>query len=70
MAAFTLAEAQEKLDEVSAAYSEALQSQELTVGNRRVRRPDIKILREDIEYWSSQVTKLSRGGIRLTGGTL
>jgi hypothetical protein len=70
MAAFTLAEAQAKLDEVSTAYSAALQSQELTVGNRRVRRPDLKFLRADMEYWGSQVTKLSRGGIRLTGGTL
>lgn len=44
-------------------------NQSYDVDGREVTRADAKTIRENIEFWDRQVKRLSRGGIRVRGGT-
>lgn len=70
MAGITLAQAEAKLEAWLAAEDALQTTQEYTIGDRRVRKADLKEIRETIDYWQRQVDRLSRrGGIRIVGGT-
>ncbi len=70
MAGITLAQAETKLTEWLSA-EEALQScQSYTLSDgHTVTKADLDKIGRRVQYWDRQVTRLSRGGIRITGGT-
>lgn len=69
MAGITLEQAESKLSAWMAADDAVANSQEYYIGGRRLRRADAAEIRANIDYWESKVSKLSRGGVRITGAT-
>lgn len=69
MAGITLAQAEAKLAQWMEA-EEALQvSQSYTLENgHQVTKADLDQIGRRIDYWHKMVIRLSRGGIRVTGG--
>ncbi len=67
--ALTTTQMQVNLDAANAAYAVALNSQQYTVGNRSKTNQRIKELREEIQFWSGEIAKTNRGGIRVRGIT-
>ena len=62
MAGITQAQAQTQLDLWIAADAATARGQSYSIGNRSLTRADAEEIRKNISYWSSLVTKLSRGG--------
>lgn len=73
MAGIDLTTAQTKLNTWLAAEDAVAKGQEYTIGNRKMRRADLKEIRESISYWDGMVQRLSANngqrGIRMRGGT-
>jgi len=69
MPGITLAQAQTLLDAAITAYQAALTSQEYSTGSRSLKRAELASLSSDVDKWSRMVSKLERGGIRITGAT-
>jgi len=69
MTGITLADAQAHLDEWLAADLAVAKGQAYSIGGRSLSRADAATIRENIEFWDRQVKRLSRGGIKVFGGT-
>ncbi len=69
MAGITLAQAQEKLNQYLAAEEAVLLGQSYSIAGRSLSRADLRSIQEGIKLWNSRVQALSRGGIRIRGGT-
>ncbi len=69
MAGITQEQAQAHLDEWLAADLAVSKGQAYTIGGRSLSRADAATIRENIEFWDRQVKRLSRGGIKVFGGT-
>jgi hypothetical protein len=70
MAGITLAQAQAKLTAYLAAEEAALLGQSYVMpGGTRVDKADLKAIREGMAYWDAAVKRLTRGGMRIRGGT-
>lgn len=67
--ALTITEMEANLTSANTAYTVALNSQQYTVGNRSKTNQRVKELREEIQYWSGEIAKKSRGGIQIRGIT-
>lgn len=74
MAGITLAHAESQLTNWLAAL-EAIstkgQSYMITTGNgsRQLNRANLREVQDQVEYWDRTVKRLSRGGLRVRGGT-
>jgi hypothetical protein len=51
------------------AYAKAVKASQYTIGNRSKTNQRIKDLREEIRFWSGEISKKSRGGISVRGIT-
>jgi hypothetical protein len=69
MAGITLVQAQAKLTGWMAADDALQTSQEYSMGSRKLTRADAAEIRENITFWNNQVKSLTRGGIKIRGGT-
>jgi len=69
MAGITLAQAEAKLATWMDALDALATSQSYTIGNRELRRADLKDVKDQIDYWDAKVQNLTRGGISIIGGT-
>jgi DNA anti-recombination protein RmuC len=67
--ALTTAQMQTNLDAANDAYAIAVNSQQYTVGNRSKTNQRLKELRQEIQFWSGEIAKAERGGIRMRGIT-
>jgi hypothetical protein len=69
MAGITLTQAETELALWLAADRAVATSQSYNIGGRTLTRADAGEIRENIVFWDKQVKRLSRSGIRVTGGT-
>lgn len=69
MAGITAAAAQTHLDEWMAADSAVSKGQAYSIGGRSLTRANAAEIRANIEFWDRQVTRKTRGGIKVFGGT-
>ena len=69
MAGITLAQAEAKLATWLAAEDLVAAGQSYSIGTRSLTRANLKEIRETIDYWEGKVQRLTRGGIRVFGGT-
>ena len=69
MAGMTLAQAEEKLSSYLSALDAILSGQEYKIGSRSLRRADLAAVQQGIDFWDAKVKKMTRGGIKVTGGT-
>ncbi len=60
---------QTNLDLANTAYAKAVKAAQYTIGNRSKTNQNIKTLREEIQFWSGELSKASRGGIAIRGIT-
>jgi Family of unknown function (DUF6148) len=71
--AISLADAETQLAAWLAASTAVASGQAYQIGNRSLKRADLKTIGEQIVYWNGMVLRLSlpggRGGIRLRGAT-
>lgn len=67
--AITLAQAEAKVTLWMAAEDAVATGQSYSIGTRSLVRADLKEIRETIDYWEGKVQRLTRGGIRVFGGT-
>ena len=65
MAGITLAQAEAKLATWLAAEDKVAAGQEYSVSGRSLKRADLGMIRETIEYWDTKVQRLTRGGTRV-----
>lgn len=64
-----ISQAQAHLDEWLAADLAVSKGQAYSIGGRSLSRADAATIRSNIEFWDRQVKRLSRGGIKVFGGT-
>lgn len=64
MAGITLAQAQTRLDDYMAAELAVLGGQQYEIAGRMLRRADLRSIREGIQYWSAEVSKLTTQSAR------
>lgn len=64
-----MAQAEAKLNMWLEAEEAVATSQAYTMGDRSLTRANLSEIRESIDYWERKVQRLSRGGIRISGGT-
>jgi len=69
MAGITLAQAEAKLAEWLAADTAVVSGQAYSISGRSLTRANAREIRENIVFWDKQVKRLTRGGIRIIGGT-
>lgn len=69
MAGITLIQAEAKLAEWLAADTAVAFGQSYTMGGRQLSRANAAEIRNNVTFWDEKVQKLSRGGIRIYGGT-
>lgn len=69
MAGITLAQAETQLAAWLAADTAVASGQAYSISGRSLTRANAKEIRENLEFWDRQVKRLTRGGIRVTGGT-
>jgi hypothetical protein len=73
MAGIDLPTAQTHLDLWLEAESKVALGQSYQIGNRSMRRADLKEIRDQVEYWQGYVQRLSanggQSGIRMRGAT-
>jgi len=69
MAGITQSQAQAHLDEWLAADLAVSKGQAYSISGRTLSRADAATIRANIEFWDRQVKRLSRGGIKVFGGT-
>lgn len=69
MAAWTLAQAQAKVDEWMAAETKVAEGQSYMIAGRAMTRADLGEIREQLKFWAGEVNRLSTaGGIRIRTG--
>lgn len=68
MAGITLAQAEAQLAAWLAADTVVATGQSVSMAGRTLTLANAKEIRDNITYWDKQVQRLSRGGIRVTGG--
>lgn len=69
MAGRTLAEIEEEYSAVRTAYLKALQSRRVNVDGIAIERDQTESLRQQMLSLDAEIKRLSRGGIRIRGGT-
>ncbi len=69
MAGITLVQAQAQLTAWLAADTAVAAGQAYSIAGHSLTRANAAEIRENIQFWDAQVKKLTRGGIRLVGGT-
>ena len=69
MAGITLEQAEAKLTAWMSADDAVASGQSYSISGRSLTRADAKEIRDNIIFWDKQVKRLTRGGIRVTGGT-
>ncbi len=69
MAGITLDQAETKLTEYLDAESAILTGQAYSIAGRSLTRADLKAVQEGITRYQKLVNRLSRGGIKVRGGT-
>ncbi len=67
--ALTTAEMEANLTLANTAYASAVNASQYSIGNRAKTNQRIKDLREEIQFWSGEIAKASRGGIKVRGIT-
>lgn len=67
--ALSATEIQTNLDLANAAYAKAVKAAQYTIGNRSKSNQRVKELREEIQFWSGELSKSQRGGIAVRGIT-
>ncbi len=69
MAGITLAEAETHLLTWLDADKAVAKGQSFSISGKTYTRADASVIRENIEFWDRYVKRLSRGGIKVFGGT-
>jgi len=69
MARITLAEAETHLTTWLDADKAVAKGQSFSISGKTYTRADAQVIRENIEFWDRYVKRLSRGGIKIFGGT-
>jgi len=69
MAGITNAQATAQLAIWIAADTAVATGQSYSIGGRSLTRSNAKEIRDNITFWDKHVKRLTRGGIRVTGGT-
>ena len=69
MAGITLAQANTQLTSWLAADTAVATGQSYSIGGRSLTRANAKEIRDNITFWDKHVKRLTRGGIRVKGGT-
>jgi len=69
MAGITQAQAEAKLQEYLDAETAVLAGQSYSIAGRTVTLSDLEAIQKGIETWNKRVQRLTRGGIRVRGGT-
>jgi hypothetical protein len=69
VAGITLTNAQEQLQLWLNASAAVATGQEYAIGDRKLKRANLSEINTSIDYWNRQVQRLSRGGIKIIGGT-
>ena len=69
MAGITLEQAEAKLTAWMSADDAVASGQSYSISGRSLTRADASEIRDNIIFWDKQVKRLTRGGIRVTGGT-
>ena len=69
MAGITLTEAETHLTTWLDADKAVAKGQSFSISGKTYTRADAQVIRENIEFWDRYVKRLSRGGIKIFGGT-
>ena len=69
MAGITLEQAETQLTLWMDADTKVASGQAYSIGGRSLTRANAKEIRDNITYWDQHVKRLTRGGIRISGGT-
>lgn len=69
MAGITKAQAETQLAAWLAADTAVASGQSYSIAGRSLTRANAREIRENITYWDAKVNSLSRGGLRIVGGT-
>lgn len=69
MAGITLEQAETQLTLWMDADTKVASGQAYSIGGRSLTRANAKEIRDNITYWDQHVKRLTRGGIRINGGT-
>jgi len=69
MVGITLAQAETQLAAWLEADTAVASGQAYSVGGRSLTRANAKEIRDNIVFWDKQVKRLTRGGLRVRGGT-
>lgn len=69
MAGITLEQAETQLTLWMDADTKVASGQAYSIGGRSLTRANAKEIRDNITYWDQHVKCLTRGGIRISGGT-
>ena len=69
MAGITLVQAETQLTSWLAADTAVATGQSYSIGGRSLTRANAKEIRDNITFWDKHVKRLTRGGIRIRGGT-
>ena len=69
MAGITITQAEAQLATWLAADTAVATGQAYAIGGRSLTRANAREIRENIVFWDKQVKRLTRGGIKVTGGT-
>ena len=70
MAGITLAQAEAKLTLWMAAMDKIAVGQSYNIAGRALTRANLDEVQRQVEYWDSQVKRLTRGGISVRGATI
>ncbi len=69
MAGITLAQAEAKLTLWMEADDAVAKGQSYTIGGRSLSRANAAEIRSNIDYWEAKIQRLTRGGMKIFGGT-
>ena len=69
MAGITLSQAETHLSTWLTADEAVAKGQSFSISGKTYTRADASVIRENIEFWDRYVKRLSRGGIKIFGGT-
>ena len=69
MPGLTLSQAEAKLALHLSALDAVLSAQEYKIADRSLKKASLADIYKGITFWNNQVKVLSRGGIRVVGGT-
>jgi len=69
MAGITLSQAEAQLSVWIAASTAVASGQEYKIGDRSLKKANLSDIQSQIKFWDSKVKSLTRGGIKILGGT-